>query len=269
MEVLALLLQCTKLILDLGEFNRQLLQFELFLVVRLDNILVFLTVMRKDDDCSGDLESQLVQILITLLNLLVQGLVLNLQLFVIDQMQALSKLLLSAEDLLLVGKSISEGNVLQSVLMNFLVLGLVVLFPVLDHLGTQLLASSAEHCVLCHTSLQFLELVLNFLAFLLFLVELVLEFGCHTVVTILSLLQVESDLMDVGKGVEVLVFMEELVLALLIEGRGRVHQDDLSLALFVLLLELLVLTAFILDGSDELSLHILLLWQLTDTVIFI
>jgi len=268
-EVFAFLLQCTKPILDLGEFNRQFLQFEFFLVVRLDNVLVFLTVVRKDDDCSGDLESQLVQILITLLNLLIQGLVLNLQLFVIDQMEAFSELLLSAEDLLLVGKSISEGDVLQSVLMNFLVLGLVMLFPVLDHLGTEFLASSAEHGVLCNTSLQFLELMLDFLALLLFLVELVLEFGCHAIVAILSLLQVESDLMDVGESVEVFVLMEELVLTLLVEGRGRVHQDYLSLALFVLLLELLILTAFILDGIDELFLHILLLWKLTDTVILI
>jgi len=225
--------------------------------------------MRKDNDCSGDLESQFVEILITLLDLLVKGLVLNLQLLVIDQMETFSELLLSAEDLLLVGKSVSEGDVLKSVLMNFLVLGLVVLFPVLDHLDAKLLTSSAEHGVLSDTSLQLLELMLDFLALLLFLIELVLEFGRHTVVTILCLLQVESDLMDVGESVEVFVLMEELVLTLLIEGRGRVHQDDLSLALFILLLELLVLTAFVLDGIDELFLHILLLWQLTDTIVLI
>ena len=70
------------------------------------------------------------------------------------------------------------------------------------------------------TSLQLLELMLNLLTLLLFLVELVLEFTRHTVVTILSLLQVESDLMHVGKSVEILVLVKKLVLALLTEGVG-------------------------------------------------
>ena len=53
--------------------------------------------------------------------------------------------------------------------------------------------------------------MLNFLTFLLFLIELVLQFTCHTIVTILCLFQVESDLMHVGKSVEVLVLVQELV----------------------------------------------------------
>lgn len=157
------------------------------------------------------------EVFVTLLDFLVKGLVLNLQLFVIDQVETFSELLLSAEDLLLVSESVTEGDVLKPILMNFLILGLVMLFPVLDHLGTQLLASSAEDCVLSYTSLQLLELVLNLLALLLFLVELVLEFTCHSVVAILRLLQVESDLMHVGQSIEVLVLMKQLILTLFSE----------------------------------------------------
>ena len=56
--------------------------------------------------------------------------------------------------------------------------------------------------------------MLDFLTFLLFLVEFVLQFTCHAIITILCLFQVESDLMDVGKSVEVLMLMQELVRAL-------------------------------------------------------
>ena len=136
MEVLALLLERTKLILYFSEFNCQLLQLKFFLVVRLDNVLILLTVVGKNNDSSGDLESKLVEIFVTLFDLLVKGLILDLQLFVIDQVETFSKLLLSSEDLLLIGKSVPQSNVLQSILMNFLILGLVVLFPVFDHLCT-------------------------------------------------------------------------------------------------------------------------------------
>ena len=48
------------------------------MVVLLDDVLVLLTVVGQDDDGSGNLVSQLVEIFITLFDLLVQGLVLNL-----------------------------------------------------------------------------------------------------------------------------------------------------------------------------------------------
>ena len=126
-------------------------------------------------------------------------------------METVCELLLSAEDLLLICKSVSESDVLKPVLMYFLIFCLVVLFPVLDHLGTQLLSSPAENSILSDTSLQLLELMFNFLAFLLLLVELVLQFRGHPIVTILSLFQVESDLMDISECVEILVLMKELV----------------------------------------------------------
>ena len=109
--------------------------------------------MGKDNDGSRDLVSKFVKIFVTLLDLLVQSLVLNLKLFIIDQMQTVSELLLSAENLLLVGKSVPQCNVLQPILMHFLILGLVMLLPVFDHLSTQLLAGSAEDSILGDTSL--------------------------------------------------------------------------------------------------------------------
>lgn len=130
--------------------------------------------MRENDNRSGDLVSELVEVFIALLDLLIQSLVFNLQLLVINQMETVCELLLSAEDLLLICKSVSESDVLKPVLMYFLIFCLVVLFPVLDHLGTQLLSSPAENSILSDTSLQLLELMFNFLAFLLLLVELVL-----------------------------------------------------------------------------------------------
>ena len=104
--------------------------------------------MGKNNDGSRDLVPKFVKIFVTLLDLLVQSLVLNLKLFVIDQVQTVSELLLSAENLLLVGKSVPQRNVLQPILMHFLILGLVMLLPVFDHLSTQLLAGSAEDSIL-------------------------------------------------------------------------------------------------------------------------
>ena len=71
--------------------------------------------------------------------------------------------------------------------------------------------------------------------------------------------------MDVSEGVEVLVLMQQLVRALLTECVCRIHQDDLSLALFILLLELLVLAPLVFDSIDKLSLHFWLTWQITDS----
>ena len=59
-----------------------------------------------------DLTAQAGQLLVPLLDLLVQGLVLNLQLLVIDQVEAFSQLLLLLQDFLLIGQSVSKSDVL-------------------------------------------------------------------------------------------------------------------------------------------------------------
>lgn len=154
--------------------------------------------MRDDNDSSTDLPGQLGELFVTLFYLLIKSLVFNLELFKVNEMETISELLLLLEDLLTVSQLILELNVLKSVLMHFRVLGLVSSFPVVDHFGAQGLVGATEDSILGHRALQLLELMLNLLTFSLLLVELGLKFGGHSVVTLLGLLQVETDLMDVG-----------------------------------------------------------------------
>ena len=152
--------------------------------------------------------------------------------------------------------------------MDLLVLGLVLLFPVLDNLSMELFASSAVHGVHGHRLLELFELLFNLSALGLLLVEFVLELASHTIVAILSLFQVVADLVNVGKSVEVLVLVQHLVSVLLeVTVAARVNQDDLLLALFVGLFELLVLTALIFDSLDEFTLHGRLTWEVADAAI--
>ena len=89
--------------------------------------------MRKDDHSSSDLLLQLVEFLITLLDLFVQSLVFDLQLLEVDQVQAIRQLLLLLVHLLKVIVAIPQRNVLQAVLMHLLVFDLLMLLPVIDH----------------------------------------------------------------------------------------------------------------------------------------
>ena len=105
----------------------------------------------------GHLELELVKLLISLLNLLVQSLVLNLELLVIDQMESISQLLSLSQNFLLVSQLISECNVLQSVLVDLLVLGFIGFLPLFDHFLGQFLAmlnyqtEKANESMLLHT----------------------------------------------------------------------------------------------------------------------
>ena len=58
--------------------------------------------MREDDDGGGNLLPEFVQLLVSLLDLFIEGLVLDLQLLEIDQMEAIRQLLLLLQDLLLI-----------------------------------------------------------------------------------------------------------------------------------------------------------------------
>lgn len=140
--------------------------------------------------------------------------------------------------------------------MHLLVLGLISLFPLFDHLGLQLLVQAGVHSVHGDRALELLELLLDLCALGLLLVELVLKLTGHTVVAILRLLQVIAHLMDVGEGVEILVLVKHLISVLLsLSTRRVVHNDNLLLALLILLLELKVLAALVLDSLDQLALH--------------
>ena len=65
-------------------------------------ILKLLAGMREYDDGGGNLLPEFVQLLVSLLDLLVEGLVFDLELLEIDQMEAIRQLLLLFQDLLLI-----------------------------------------------------------------------------------------------------------------------------------------------------------------------
>ena len=89
--------------------------------------------MRKDDHSGSDLLLQLVEFLITFLDLFVQSLVFDLQLLEVDQVQAIRQLLLLLVHLLKVIVAIPQRNVLQAVLVHLLVFDLLMLLPIIDH----------------------------------------------------------------------------------------------------------------------------------------
>ena len=243
------------------------MQFLLRPRILLNNALVLLPVVRKSVHIPSHLDLELVKLLIPLLNLLIQSLILNLELLVINQVQSIGQLFLLSKYLLLVCKLVSQSDVLQSVLIHLLVLGLICLFPLLDHLDWKLLASSAVLGIHSDTLLQFLELLLDLHAFLLLLVQFVLKFTGHSVVPLLSLLEIVTNLMDVGQGVEILVLVEHLVSLLLGLFACVLHQDDLLLEFLILSLQFVVLVHLIVYGLDELSLHDWLGWQISNRIV--
>ena len=86
-------------------------------------------------------------------------------------MEAVCELLLLLEHLLFVCKAVSEGNVLQAELIDLLVLLELGGLLRIDEIVLDLLARTRINRVLSHTTLQLLELRLDFLAFSLFLIE--------------------------------------------------------------------------------------------------
>jgi len=178
--------------------------------VLLLDVFELLAGVRQDHHGEGDLLSQFVQLLIALFDLLIQGLVLDLELLEVDQVQTICQLLLLLEDLLLVGEPVSQRYVLEPELRDLLVLLELALLLHRDVVLRDLLARARVDCVLGDTALQLLELGLNLLALGLLLVQLGLQLGRHLVVTVLGLLKVETNLVDVGKGVQVLVFIHLL-----------------------------------------------------------
>lgn len=208
--------------------------------------------MRYNNDSSTDFPGKLRKFFIALLNLFIKRLVLNFKLLKINEMKSISELLLLLEDLLTVSQLILKLNVLQSVLMHFRVLSLISCFPIIDHFCAQRLVGTAEYRVLGYRTFQFLKLMLDFLTLSLFFIELGLKFGSHSVVTLLGLLKVETDLMDVSESVKIFVFIKQLILlfSLVVTLIEFVFNDPL-LKLSVSFLKTLVFPEFILDSADE------------------
>jgi len=254
-ELGAIVLSLRELSLGLVKLLGDIVELLRILLVLSLDVLILLARMRQHDDMVDDLASKTRQLLVPLLDLLVEGLIFDLELLVINEMKTFSQLLLLLQDFLLVSKSVSQSDVLETVLMHFLILGLISLLPLLDDLGTEFLARPAVDSVHRNRALQLLELLLNLRALRLLLIKFVLELASHAIVPILGLLQVVSDLMNVGKGVQVLVLVKHLIRVLLVVTVVRVHQDDLALAVLVRFLQLLVLTTLIFDGRNELLLH--------------
>ena len=61
--------------------------------------------------------------------------------------------------------------------------------------------------------------------------------------------------MHIGQSIEIFMLVKHLVGVVRVVAIGVVHQDDLLLALFILLSQLLVFAAFIFNGLNELTLH--------------
>ena len=111
--------------------------------------------------------------------------------------------------------------------------------------------------------------MLNFLALSLLLVELSLELASHSVVAILGFLEVEPDLVDVSKGVQILVLIEKRVSLWVLFTSVCVTQNDLLLQFFILPLESLVLLTFIMDSLNEFLLHLSLVENVFVDAVFI
>lgn len=82
------------------------------------------------------------QLFIPFLNLFIQRLIFNLELFEIDKMETVSKLLFLLQDLFFVCKLISQGDVLESVLMDLLILEGLTFLPLVESLLGNFLSSS-------------------------------------------------------------------------------------------------------------------------------
>jgi len=87
--ILALFLESRELCLDFGEVTCQALQLQLLLLVLLFDVLELFTGVGQNDDCSCNLFAKFVKLFISLFNLLVESLVLDFQLFKVDQMKAI------------------------------------------------------------------------------------------------------------------------------------------------------------------------------------
>ena len=283
LEFLVFLLQHLPVLLHVAE--RLLLVVELvvehlqLVIVRrvlLLHVLQLLTRVRQYHHRVRYLLTQLVQLFVSLFNLLVEGLVLDLELLEVDEVEAVSELLLLLEHLLLVREAVSQRDVLQPKLIHLLVLLKLTLLLHSDVVRGDLLASATVDSVLCDTALEVLELSLDFFALSLFLVQLGLQLSRHLIVAILCLLQVETHLMHICQGIEILMFIHLLSISLRVSitaDRVRlllihcgVHEHDLSLELLVVSLECVLLAQCLFDCDDQLPPQLVLLVQVRDLI---
>lgn len=118
--------------------------------ILLHNVLEFLPCVRQDNHSSGDLFLQLVQLLISLFNLFIQGLVFDFKLLEVDQVKTISQLLLLFVDLVQVVVAVPQRNILETVLVDLLIFDSLVDFPLFNHRLLQFLSSPGENSILGH-----------------------------------------------------------------------------------------------------------------------
>lgn len=223
--------------------------------------------MGQDNHRLGNLLLQLVEFLVTFLDLLVQGLIFNLKLLKINQMQTVGQLLTLLVNLVEIVVTVTKRDILQTVLMDLLVLKALMDLPLLDHVFLQLLAGSAEYSILGNGVLKSFELSLDLLALRLLLVELGLQFRGHSVVPVLSLFQIEANLMHVGKCVQVLMLLEHLLGLLLKVSASVIHLEDPALQRVILSFKRFIFFSFVLDCEDQFLLHFGGRGKVTDTTV--
>eukprot|EP01137_Pigoraptor_chileana_P002617 Opistho-2@41710 len=124
----------------------------------------------------GDLLAELQEFLISLLDLLVVCLVLNLQLLKVNQMQSIRKLLLLLELILAFSQFVSEFDVLQSHRNDFHFLPQLILLKTLHNLWRNGLSCSTVFGCEGHFPLERSKLLSHLLDTLLLFLELVTEF---------------------------------------------------------------------------------------------
>lgn len=72
--------------------------------------------------------------------------------------------------------------------------------------------------------------------------------------------------MHISQSVEILVFVEHCI-GIFFVFTSIVHEENLSLALLVFMLEFLILTTLILDSLDKFTLHRRLTWKVSHAII--
>lgn len=157
------------------ELLPELVDVRLSLGVLLFDELKLLARVRHHLNVVDNLAQELLELFVSFLDLLVKSLVLNLQLLEVDNVEAVGQLFLLLEDLLLIGETVAQGDVLQTVLVDFLVVSRLRLLPLIERLLLDLLTRAGEDGILSDTSLELFELLLDLVALGLFLVQLRLQ----------------------------------------------------------------------------------------------
>mmetsp|Transcript_30772 Transcript_30772/g.88880 ORF Transcript_30772/g.88880 Transcript_30772/m.88880 type:complete len:263 (-) Transcript_30772:276-1064(-) len=160
---------------------------------------------------------QLVQFLVSLFDLLVERLVLDLQLLEIDDVQVLRELVLLPQRLLQLRKPVLQRDVRATHLLHLGVLVQLELFDLLDDFVLDFLSVARVLGVPSYLPLELLERVPTLDGFLAFRLELVLQLLAHSGGFHLLKAELEANCVDVVEHVLILV-LGHLAFRLLVRG---------------------------------------------------